>query len=99
MVQEAWDRAELPLARSLLERHIPEQAGDADFRGFEWYYFWKLTHGAESLLEGSARDVRALAMSPDGKYLAVGKMSGTVILWNTDQADKKVEISLGKDPI
>ena len=62
----------LRLARSLFNEHIPGP-DEADLRGFEWRYLWQRTRSEELLtLPGSASSSRVLAMSPDGRQVAVG---------------------------
>jgi WD40 repeat protein len=87
LVQRAWERADLEYARELLEKHIPEDDKAPDFRGFEWYYFWRLTHAATPKLTGLPGTVRAMAASPDGRRLAIacdnGTPSGAQLVWET----------------
>ena len=46
LIQRAWERSDILYVRELLAKHIPEDAAAPDFRGFEWYYYWRLTHAA-----------------------------------------------------
>jgi WD40 repeat protein len=50
-----------------LIRECPEQQ-----RGFEWHYLQRLCHTDLLTCSGHASEVRALAYSPDGKWLASG---------------------------
>jgi WD40 repeat protein len=90
LVQRAWERADLQYARELLERHIPEDERAPDFRGFEWYYFWRLTHSASAKLADLPETVRALAASPDGRRLAIACASGARFVWETTGGAKPV---------
>src|SRR5262249_20244707 len=51
-------------------------------RSFEWYYLWRLCHGARLTLRGHPHVVYAVAVSPDGTTLTSGCHDGTVKLWN-----------------
>jgi WD40 repeat protein len=66
---EAWQRGELPRVRELLRGQQP-QPGQADLRGFEWYYLWRHCHSERHTLQGGNHSPRAMAFSPDGKALA-----------------------------
>ena len=43
LASQAWSAGQLPRAANLLETLRP-RAGDADYRGFEWYYLYGQTH-------------------------------------------------------
>ncbi len=53
--------------RELLDFYLP-QADEPDFRGFEWYYLWRLCHREEKTIVGTA-GFEGVAYSPDGKSL------------------------------
>jgi WD40 repeat protein len=78
--QQAWDRADLPTLRELLDRQEPQ--GDApDLRNFEWYWLRRLCHQELSTLPVQSGQVRGLAVSADGRWLAAA--AGTeVTLWD-----------------
>ncbi|MFN0123024.1 MAG: protein kinase domain-containing protein [Blastocatellia bacterium] len=67
LAQQAWEYANVGRARELLASYLP-RAGEPDFRGFEWYYLWKLTHGELQTIEHPG-EVEATRVSPDGKQL------------------------------
>src|SRR5579862_6156685 len=55
---------------SLLEVHRPKP-GEADPRGFEYYYLQELARGEQDfILLGHSNSVQTIAVSPDGKWLA-----------------------------
>lgn len=88
MAFATWDRGNLSLPRSLLERQRP-QPGRKDLRGFEWYYLDQLCqdqaldtlpHGPN--LQRADRQVFGLACSPAGRLVATGEVDGRVRLWD-----------------
>jgi WD40 repeat protein len=79
--KEAWDSGDLPHLADLLERQRPAD-GEADRRGFEWYWLkWCLGTRAGTL---KAHDGGLLcaAVSPDDCFLVTGDRKGTVKVWD-----------------
>jgi hypothetical protein len=76
------------------ERRDRLKAGlQADLRGWEWRYFWKLCRSEEEfLLYRYTNSVGALAFSSDGKWLAVRRERGAVALWDTGARKPIVEL-------
>ncbi len=65
-------------------RHLDETrptAGQADLRGFEWYYLNRLCHAQERVLTGK-ENFTSVAYSPDGKLLAGASWDHTITLWD-----------------
>jgi WD40 repeat protein len=77
VAHRAWQEGNAGYVLELLRRHQP--AGDADLRGFEWHYLWRLAHSP--LLNVEQREpVAEVAFSPDGRLLASTGDGGTVLL-------------------
>jgi WD40 repeat protein len=72
LVQQALAANNLGRAREVLARHRP-LPGQKDLRGWEWRWLWSQCRGDASseLLHGEKSLIRSLAVSPDGKWLAV----------------------------
>jgi WD40 repeat protein len=63
-------------ARELLYGHRPQSSSDTDLRGWEWRYLWQqCTSDALAKVCQATNMVSDLAVSPDGKWLAVGQNS------------------------
>ncbi len=56
--------------------------GEDDPRDFAWHFLWERATRQIAPLYGHERNVRALAMSPDGRTLASGDEVGMVRLWD-----------------
>jgi len=82
LAQRAWERHDLRAMRDLLIEVRPE-ADEEDLRDFDWYYLWRLSRGsAVRVLRGHAREVCAVACSPDATLAATGSADGTLLLWD-----------------
>ncbi|MBY0528557.1 MAG: protein kinase [Gemmataceae bacterium] len=81
LAQMAWEHGHVGRLRTLLESEQP-RAGQEDLRGFEWFYFWRLSHRARQHLAGHEHAISAVAFAPDGKRLATGSYDRTIQLWD-----------------
>jgi serine/threonine protein kinase len=77
LAQNAWRDAEIGKLLGLLESALPMPEQE-DLRGFEWYYLWHLCHADLRTLRQAVGPVTTLALTPDGKRLALGGVDGLV---------------------
>ena len=77
---DAWQISHVEQARQFLIEQRP-RPGEADLRGFEWDYLWKLCE-RDLTLRGHQGKIGNLAFSPDGQMLATGSDDHTIKLWS-----------------
>lgn len=73
-----------------LEYHRPEP-GQADYRGFEWHYLWRLCHPEKVAkpfpklfeLKGHKGEIYYVSFSPDGRLLATAGQDRVGRIWET----------------
>jgi WD40 repeat protein/Flp pilus assembly protein TadD len=80
--RRALDERNPARVRELLDRQRPG-SGEADLRGFEWFYLQRraTTIDDRRTLRGHHGVVETVAFHPDGHTLATGSLDGTVRLW------------------
>lgn len=82
LADRARREGNLGLARATLAAYIPATgaaSGTEDFRGFEWRWLWQQSQGDQRrILTGFPRPPTAVAVSPDGRTLAI---AGQEFLW------------------
>jgi WD40 repeat protein/serine/threonine protein kinase len=85
-------------AIQLLNFHRPTE-GEPDLRGFEWRYLWNLGKGNEFMaLPDQDGPVHALALSPDGKWLAIG-LRQELSIWNMQTRSVVTKLAVGRTPL
>lgn len=78
LVGQAWEAGNVAKMLELLRRHIP-QPEQEDLRGFEWFYYWRLSHQSENSIPQPDL-IQGLAYAPNGQFLAVGLDNGAIRL-------------------
>jgi WD40 repeat protein len=73
--QQAWQEGWAERVQELLDGQRP-RAGQKDFRGFEWYYLWRVCRSDRLTFKGHRAQVYGLAYSPDGRYVASAEGAG-----------------------
>src|SRR5262249_11552038 len=69
LVQNAWEADNIARVRDLLEQLLPRK-GERDLRGFEWHYWYRLSHAEVRTLDLGAQYLSEAAFSPDGTRFA-----------------------------
>ncbi len=77
----AIENGQLERAQDILHDQVTNP-GEDDPRDFAWHVLWERATRQIAPLYGHERNVRALAMSPDGRTLASGDEVGMVRLWD-----------------
>ncbi|MGE0103374.1 MAG: protein kinase [Blastocatellales bacterium] len=78
--QQEWKDGLTSQMQVTLDRWIPS-SDQEDLRGFEWRYLWRLIN-SDSLRIDVLGGIRAMALSPDGRIIALGLTAGTVKLYS-----------------
>jgi len=85
-------------ARNLLYQHRPGSKTDKDLRGWEWRYLWQqCTSDALAKIWQATNRVTDLAVSPDGKWLAIGQnsdLTAVTILQFVDRTTARIVTNL-----
>jgi len=88
LIQRNWDNA-LPISMSeLLDEQRPERTAGIDLRGFEWYYWWRLSH-VPSPFPRHSDAVLSVAFSPDGQRIVSAGDNRTAIVWDAWTGQKQ----------
>ena len=81
LASAAIESGQLERAQDILHDQVKNPGAD-DPRDFAWHVLWQRATRQVTPLYGHERDVRALAVSPDGRTLASGDEVGIVRLWD-----------------
>jgi WD40 repeat protein/tetratricopeptide (TPR) repeat protein/predicted Ser/Thr protein kinase len=69
----AWENSQVDLVLELLEAHKPKPGSDADVRGFEWYFLWRLCHADLETVRLRGARPGTVTLSPDGTHAAFAR--------------------------
>jgi WD40 repeat protein len=78
--KEAWDDGELGELARLLDRHRPAE-GEADLRGFEWYWLHRCLGVHTASWRAHAGLLLCAGVSPDERLLVTADQQGAVKVW------------------
>jgi WD40 repeat protein/serine/threonine protein kinase len=92
LAQREWEDAHAARVLELMEGERPKP-GEADLRGFEWFYLDRLCHSGLRTLNANAGRVLSVAFSRDGRRVAAGNSDGTVTVWNAGSGQKTLALS------
>ena len=81
LAMEDWKAGQSGRLQDTLDSHVP-QSGQADLRGWEWYYLLSLCHGEMLKLPGHEYRVPHIAWSPNGEQLASTSDGCDVKIWD-----------------
>ncbi len=96
LAQHAWADGQVTQVGALLDGLVPA-SGEEDLRGFEWHYYRGLVQGTTTDTVSIGSDhAQCLALSPDGRTLAVG--TGHNAVWLMDSASHAVLTQLTNTP-
>jgi len=89
LAQSAYDANDMTQVSQLLQAHLPTSTASdqADLRGFDWFYLWRLNNNEEKRLQGYAGP---MAFSPNSRELAIGASDKTLKLRDTTTQEERV---------
>ena len=78
LAQRDWEAANIEHLHELLDRHRDRD----DLKGFEWFYWDRVSHSDLLTLRGHTNSVDCATFSADGQRLASASQDGTVKVWD-----------------
>jgi WD40 repeat protein/serine/threonine protein kinase len=99
LVQNNWEDNQVGAVFELLDRYLPQPKQD-DLRGFEWFYWHRLSHRELRTLSGHAGPVWCVAFSREGTRIASASYDGSVKVWDTATGEPTLTITIkGRTPV
>jgi len=100
LAQQALSQNNLGRAQALLDRHRPKP-GEKDLRGWEWRYLWQQCQSdALFALCQQSSQIWSLAVSPAGKWLAVGEFyGGGLSVWDLVTRQEIARLGAGEGAV
>jgi WD40 repeat protein/tRNA A-37 threonylcarbamoyl transferase component Bud32 len=103
LAQQAWERGLIRQMLDRLDQFRPQAPGQADLRGFEWYYLNRLSRLEQHTLRGFSDAVKSIAFSPDGATIAAAgkteKGLGAIILWSAATGKELRTLTVRAEPV
>lgn len=107
LVQQALAMNNLGRARELLDRHRPppgseigRSGGGEDWRGWEWRYLWRQCQSDASFALCRKTRINSLAISQDGKWLAIGEWdNGGLSIWDLSTRREVLALPAGDERV
>lgn len=81
LVQNAWESNSIGRVRDLLDQARPAP-DEFDRRGFEWYYWQRLSQTELHTFKGLETDLAPVTFSPDGRWVAAADKLGLIKAWD-----------------
>jgi WD40 repeat protein/serine/threonine protein kinase len=94
LAQRAWEDTYPDRLLELLEGQQPAQTGGIDLRGFEWSYWWRLSHAELFSLPG-----RYACFSPVENRLATLCDQDTVKVWDEATGGERLSLPAASHPL
>jgi WD40 repeat protein len=97
LAQQAWDNAQIPLMRELLDKQGPLPEG-LDLRGFEWYWLKRLDQDEICTLRDHSGPILGMAISADGRWLA-STADKVVKIWDVGSGQERFTLTGHELPV